>query len=312
MTADCSNFVDPDVDFNANFSQIEIALDDDSSDNFPWKSDSWDAPTVISTGFIIISLSAIIIPIIITFIGYPFNDNKKKFEKVTSLGIGYIFRSHAKQILSSYIDEYHIIDEILDYADIIIDSDDLKSTINEQPITKKFLFLRFLVYLLIWIAFIIPFVLTYPVVIDWNDSYKSWIETQCLVVDGTHKCASRNNKNGGCMSRRASFDIDMTKICDPNTIDLDHYHFTANLRSENEEDLDCFIHKDTFEIRHDLGCGCGVKACIRCGDGTCICYGCLLIISLSILGCIIWGLGGLWYNDFTLLYVIEDLPISLV
>eukprot|EP01084_Bolivina_argentea_P267519 454120_1 len=252
-------------------------------------------------GMILIVICAILIPTIVVCIYYPKYDKTQKRLKLQFLKVkkrlrdGHkIFRSELREqcieLLSQYINDVNIINMIMDYANIILDDQTLDkimtSTIHNKPLNKQFLCYRLLLYILLITLFTVPYIFYYHFIVHINDSYKSYIETDCIAIDGSGKCKSHNKKTGNCNYYETLFEIDMTPICDRQTLELNKYQFVSKMQSDGASDLrnSCWINKNDFTVRmttdNNRCCSCCKKQ-DRCGG--CFCYCCLLLFGTLIL-----------------------------
>ena len=311
MSVDCSSLIGaaitPNITSNNTLSQIW--LDNIWYGTFAPK--FW-TPLSFSFGLIITILAVIAIAMIIACIYYPRYDKAQKLLKLKILEETNIPRQNAKELLLPHIDEDYISELIMDYADITLDINDdnldemMISKINDKPITNELLYKKLIWYMAVTSLLILSYIGMYHFIVHINDSYKSYIETECFMIENTTNCRSLSGK-GGCNQQQSEYYIDMTPICDPDTIDMDKYQFRSRLDIDYDESSNpCWINKDDFSVRLTTGnsrCCCKEEG--RCSQNG-VCPYCLLVLgSIIAVGTVIWLFRYRLKQDLVLGYVIE-------
>ena len=278
MSIDCSklintaHFINVTNGSNETISQILIY---ENEDEF-MSSKYWNQLS-FWTGLIIMFIIAIIIPIIIIICIYPKYDKYQKNLKLRLLKVESTLRTDCKPILMSHLtEEEYIADLIMDYSNIILSSSNLESImtskIKQTKCTKRLIMHKLLIYWLFMILLIIPYIFTYHITAHMKDSYKSYIETTCYVIDDTLR--ERNSYY------KAKYLIDMTHIC---PMDVNKYQFISATDLEADKDKSyqpCFVNKQDFSIRLMANTCCKDQA--RCGKD-----GMVLYCILTFLGCVV-------------------------
>jgi len=316
MAEDCSSLV-ANVNQTFNYTLSDVWLDEKW--NGVMSAKFFQLPSFV-VGLIMILFGIPIIPYLIVYLYYPKYDKAQKWLRLQQVDVGTILRSDAKTLLSSYVDEVHIIEYILDYANIVLEDSDLEkvssSHIDGQPFGQLLLKKRLILYTLIVTLLVWPYIAYYQTFIHIHDSYKSYVETQCAVVANTTQCVEHESSDDSrCRVYRALYDVDMAPVCDHDSIDMNEYRFLSRLEANSWNDTSnpCWIHKQEFTLRltatnsRRSGLCCQFKEAGRCSENGCCCYFVLLLCATFILLVALYLFWAQLHSDLTLGYTVKTI-----
>eukprot|EP01084_Bolivina_argentea_P311968 540066_1 len=233
-------------------------------------------------GLLVITFIIILISCILSFIYFPRYDLKQKEIKLKEMDIQPVLKHN----ISSYLHPYtkynqHINNIIFSYANIPNHID----SIITSTLTKKCLCHIFVCYLFMGLLLIASYIQIYMVIVHWNDSYLSYLNTECNMIDINRMSDIRyqNPKN-----RHKEYNYNTRTIihlhkliesCD-DILNANEYVFEissiyGNYDWHTEGQKDCYIHKDSLNVRQQPGgCCCCDEALSRCGR-DCLCKCCI-------------------------------------
>ena len=217
--------------------------------------------------------------------GYKHHDKIWRVYKLENNGI-FAYREEVIPILQEYINDHNVIGMILDLANVVFTQEMVdimfESTISGKPITQKYLRKTFCRYLLLSMLSTPTYILTYHPVTHFIDSYRSFVETECIALDYYPRNCG-DDDNPCTYGEFMYYQIDMEGVCDPGTLNINSHLFYSKLNviDESRDIETCYIGQtknNQMNVRMIPSYWCG--ECLgRCGycctpsDGLCGCCG---------------------------------------
>eukprot|EP01084_Bolivina_argentea_P207429 353906_1 len=164
--------------------------------------------------------------------------------------------------------------------------------------TKQIIRTRFILYFSLTIFTTLNSFLSYVCILHWNDSYRSYVEIECIVHFDLDKLIKK---------KHYLYEFDVQNLCMNGTEIVNDYTFYASIPYLNPKWKDigkdtipsCYIHKKRFTVRGYSECcecdcsRCGATPkecnCCICANGCCYCCFCFMNLGLCITAPIIAG-----------------------
>eukprot|EP01083_Nonionella_stella_P193961 715757_1 len=249
-------------------------------------------------GFVLTFLFGISMSYCCVHIVYQRTDDYQKEIKLKSLDMEPILTKDVIPHLQPHCNHnIDIVNIILAYSNISLEADSMKEYIDSimtTTITEQLLLNRLCCFIFASTLLAFSYIPIYFFVAHLQDSYRSYVEIECVIIDPSDHC-----KNGNC---EWVWQFDMNALCDDMTLDIDQYAFygtftvpvsSAAQREALNRHNPCFINKYNFNTRGNVESCCNVGSrfgnycdCQRACGSNCCCY--MLFILLAVILCCSW------------------------